>query len=90
MREIFITSIVDFFKFVNQFDITIEIPVSNSMKPQRKAVIPGLLPATEYHIQVEGHNTAGYSAGDFYFFTLTKNGGKEDQPFVFLSFLSKI
>lgn len=46
------------------------------MKPQRKASITGLLPATEYHIQVEGHNTAGYSAGDFYFFTLTKDGGK--------------
>ncbi|KAK7578218.1 hypothetical protein V9T40_010423 [Parthenolecanium corni] len=50
------------------------IIVSNSMKPQRKASITGLLPATEYHIQVEGHNTAGYSAGDFYFFTLTKDG----------------
>ncbi|XKL60149.1 hypothetical protein PGB90_001165 [Kerria lacca] len=50
------------------------IIVSNSMKPQRKAIIPGLLPATEYHIQVEGHNSAGYSAGDFYFFTLTKDG----------------
>lgn len=52
------------------------------MKPQRKAVIPGLLPATEYHIQVEGYNTAGSSAGDFYFFTLTKNGGIFTENFI--------
>lgn len=33
------------------------------------------MPATEYQLQVEGHNAAGSTLADFNFFTLTENGG---------------
>lgn len=33
------------------------------------------MPATEYRIQVEGHNAAGSTLADYYAFTLTENGG---------------
>lgn len=53
-------------------------PVSNSLKPQRRFTISNLLPNTEYQLQVEAHNIAGASTGDFQFFTLTKDGGNSN------------
>ncbi|XP_050537388.1 cell adhesion molecule Dscam2 isoform X2 [Daktulosphaira vitifoliae] len=47
---------------------------TENLKNQRKFTITGLIPATEYHIQVEGHNAAGSSLADYYLFTLTENG----------------
>jgi len=34
------------------------------------------MPATEYQLQVEGHNAAGSTLADYYFFTLTEDGGE--------------
>lgn len=50
--------------------------VSNNLKPQRRFTMTGLLPSTEYHLQVEAHNIAGSSTGEYSFYTLTKDGGK--------------
>lgn len=49
--------------------------VSNNLKPQRRFTMTGLLPSTEYHLQVEAHNIAGSSTGEYSFYTLTKDGG---------------
>lgn len=35
-----------------------------------------LLPASEYQLQVEAHNIAGSSTGEYTFYTLTKEGGQ--------------
>jgi len=47
------------------------------------------MPATEYQLQVEGHNAAGSTLADYYFFTLTEDGGEPlarsvGESFVFL------
>jgi len=34
------------------------------------------MPATEYQLQVEGHNAAGSTLAEYYFFTLTEDGGE--------------
>lgn len=53
------------------------VTVSNALKPQRKTSITGLTPATQYVVRVEAYNIAGFNSGEFYFATLTKEGGKE-------------
>lgn len=51
--------------------------VSNNIKPeQRKLVIPGLTSGTWYSLRMIAHNSAGSSAAEFDFATLTKSGGK--------------
>ncbi|XP_046679200.1 Down syndrome cell adhesion molecule-like protein Dscam2 isoform X5 [Homalodisca vitripennis] len=50
------------------------ILVSNNLKPQRRFVMTGLLPSSEYQLQVEAHNIAGSSTGEYTFYTLTKDG----------------
>lgn len=51
------------------------ILVSNALKPQRRFILTGLLPATLYQLRMEAHNVAGVSNADFNFVTLTKDGG---------------
>lgn len=51
------------------------VAVSNALKPQRKTSITGLTPATQYVVRVEAYNIAGFNSGEFYFATLTKEGG---------------
>ncbi|XP_025423992.1 Down syndrome cell adhesion molecule-like protein Dscam2 isoform X3 [Sipha flava] len=51
---------------------------ADNLRNQRKFTIIGLMPATEYQVQVEGHNAAGSTLADYYFFTLTENG--EEPP----------
>lgn len=52
------------------------ISAADNLRNQRKFTITGLIPATEYQVQVEGHNAAGSTLVDYYFFTLTEYGGK--------------
>lgn len=52
------------------------VAVSNALKPQRKTSITGLTPATQYVVRVEAYNIAGFNSGEFYFATLTKEGGE--------------
>lgn len=49
---------------------------ADNLRNQRKFTITGLMPATEYQLQVEGHNAAGSTLADYYFFTLTEDGGE--------------
>lgn len=51
------------------------ILAAENLKNQRKFTITGLIPATEYHVQVESHNAAGSTLADYYLYTLTENGG---------------
>ncbi|XP_050430112.1 cell adhesion molecule Dscam2 isoform X2 [Adelges cooleyi] len=51
---------------------------TENLKHQRKFTITGLMPATEYQVQVEGHSAAGSTIADYNFFTLTENG--EEPP----------
>ncbi|VVC39650.1 Hypothetical protein CINCED_3A005038 [Cinara cedri] len=55
---------------------------SDDLRNQRKFTITGLMPATEYQIQVEGHNAAGWTLADYRLFTLTENG-EEPPPELF-------
>lgn len=48
--------------------------VSNALKPQRKFIVSGLIPATLYQLKMEAHNVAGSSNAEFTFVTLTKDG----------------
>ncbi|XP_073976308.1 Down syndrome cell adhesion molecule 2 isoform X2 [Rhodnius prolixus] len=66
-----IYSFVVRYKSVNDMEW---ILVSNSVKPQKKFTVPGLLSSSEYNLQVEAHNIAGSSIGEFQFYTLTKDG----------------
>ncbi|XP_032309648.1 Down syndrome cell adhesion molecule-like protein Dscam2 isoform X2 [Drosophila ananassae] len=50
------------------------VMVSNALKPQRRLVVPNLLPSTLYHLRMEAHNVAGQSSAEFSFVTLTKDG----------------
>ncbi|XP_017096316.2 cell adhesion molecule Dscam2 isoform X1 [Drosophila bipectinata] len=50
------------------------VMVSNALKPQRRLVVPNLLPSTLYHLRMEAHNVAGESSAEFSFVTLTKDG----------------
>ncbi|XP_025200616.1 Down syndrome cell adhesion molecule-like protein Dscam2 isoform X5 [Melanaphis sacchari] len=54
------------------------ITTADNLRNQRKFTITGLMPATEYQLQVEGHNAAGSTLADYYFFTLTEDG--EEPP----------
>ncbi|XP_027854261.2 cell adhesion molecule Dscam2 isoform X3 [Aphis gossypii] len=51
---------------------------ADNLRNQRKFTITGLMPATEYQLQVEGHNAAGSTLTEYYFFTLTEDG--EEPP----------
>ncbi|KAH8379056.1 hypothetical protein KR009_002841 [Drosophila setifemur] len=50
------------------------VMVSNALKPQRRVVVPNLLPSTLYQLRMEAHNVAGQSNAEFSFVTLTKDG----------------
>jgi len=52
------------------------VSAADNLRNQRKFTITGLIPATEYQLQVEGHNAAGSTLADYYFFTLTEDGGE--------------
>jgi len=63
------------------------VSAADNLRNQRKFTITGLMPATEYQLQVEGHNAAGSTLADYYFFTLTEDGGEHiaqsvDESFV--------
>jgi len=51
------------------------VSAADNLRNQRKLTITGLMPATEYQVQVEGHNAAGSTVAEYYFFTLTEDGG---------------
>ncbi|XP_046465971.1 dscam family member AbsCAM isoform X1 [Neodiprion pinetum] len=48
--------------------------VSNSVKMNRRFVIPNLSPSSVYQLKVEAYNVAGSSQAEFTFVTLTKDG----------------
>lgn len=48
-----------------------------NVRMKMKFVISGLVPSSEYVLQVYAVNLAGSSVGDFTFFTLNKDGGKD-------------
>lgn len=57
---------------------------ADNLRNQRKFTITGLMPATEYQVQVEGHNAAGSTLADYNFFTLTEDGGKYIFVYVYI------
>lgn len=61
-------------QYIIMFLITVS--AADNLRNQRKFTITGLMPATEYQLQVEGHNAAGSTLADYYFFTLTEDGGE--------------